>query len=636
VATKKISSTQLILWLAACAGAAAFLAGLCVAFASQAWQHLAIALIIAGFAAAALSVFFIAVLGRPAALNPLGLVLWLTALLGAVAFVAGQILGAVTEGWLTFCAALIFGGFVVAVVSLLLNIGTRRASAIINTAFLVYFAFIIVIVINYVNSRHFKRFDWTAEHHHQLTSQTLNIITNLDAKHRVSITTLFILMDAQQAGIFSALRDLLEEYRYNSSNIEVHHIDPITDRITAQKLKEQVKTSVNELLNTVVLQCGDRSKVVPMRDLLEMPQTPDYNPYMAREPPKFKGEDAITSAILAVAQEKQPTIYFTTGHGERDFDDFDKDMGMSQFGKILRRDNYKLEKLNLSTKKQVPEDCDLLVIAGPAKTFREDEVAALRQYLARNGKLMVMLQPKLASGGAPSGLEALLAEYNIKANSDFMILNKVQDILGRVAVTDQVIVQPDTGYPPGKITDKIRNQNTIFPAACQVDSAMPETEGAPPGAAAGPYRVSPLCKSADSSWGETDINKPDENKGVKGPFSLAVSVQPKGPERPNPYGGPPMPNPDENLPGPRLVVFGSVEFAANSTVKSFGNQDLIMNAVAWLAAKESQMGISAKPFEDRPINVSPAQLRTIFIFVFLLLPEFGVIAGVVVWFVRRK
>ena len=114
--------------------------------------------------------------------------------------------------------------------------------------------------------------------------------------------------------------------------------------------------------------------------------------------------------ILAVTQEKQSTIYFTTGHGERDFDVYREDIGLSQLGKLLRRDNYKLEKLNLATQKKVPDGCDLLVIAGPIKTFREDEVAALRQYLAGNGKLMVMLQPKLATGGAPSGLEALQTE----------------------------------------------------------------------------------------------------------------------------------------------------------------------------------------------------------------------------------
>ena len=531
---------------------------------------------------------------------------------------------------------LFFVGATIVICNLLLSLDVKKAVIVINVVFMMVFAFIILVAVNYVNVRHFKRYDWTQGASRQLSSQTVSIISNLDDKHHVVITTLFAPMDQLSAVTFGSLKDLLEEYRFDSSNIEVHHVDPLSDRIAMLRLKDQLKGPLQ--LNSVLVQCGANNKQVSLNDLIEQPSNPNQNPYMAQEPPKFKGEDAITAAIISVTQEKQSTICFTTGHGERDYDDYDKETGLSQFATALRRDNYKLDKVNLSLKKEVPSDCDLLVIAGPTKDFQPSELAALGVYLSKNGKLLIMLEPKIAGGGA-CGLDPLLAEYSVKANPDLMVVNKVRDMFtGEETISDQIIVAADAGYPPSKITDKIRTENTVLPGACPVDSAMPEPEGAPPGAPpAGPYRVTSLCKSAEgASWGITDLKKVDEKNSVKGPFSLAVSVEPKGTQQPNPYGGPPMTNPNEKVEGPRLVVFGSAHFAMNAFIRAYGNQDLLMNVVSWLAVKEAQMGIAAKPFEDRPIALTPVAAKVIFLFSVLLMPIFGAVSGIAVWVMRQK
>lgn len=553
---------------------------------------------------------------------------------GAIAAAAGFALNLFTEGWFRMALSLLIGGSVVAVLGLLLSLGARKALITVNVALMILFALVILVVVNYVNSRHYRRFDWTQGGRHKLNTQTLNIIGNL--KDRVIITTLFKPMNDMQYYTFSSVKDLLEEYRYSSNDLEVRHVDPFYDSTGVKKLATELK--IDEIQpNSLIVQCGAKYKQVALDELVKQDASPYRNPYQPQEPPKFRGEEAITAALINVTEAKQTTIYYTTGHGERDFDDYDEMKGMSEIAKALKRNNYKLEKVNLFEKKQVPDDCDLLVIPGPVKSFLPDEVTALRNYLGKNGNLLVMLEPKLASREPqPSGLEPLLSEYGVKVNSDIIVLNKLRDLFGRAMITDQVLVRGDMGYPPSKITEKMKTQNTILPVVCQIDAASPESEGGPPGAS-GPYRVASLCKSGETSWGETDIAKPDENKGIRGPLSLAVSVEPRGPEQPSPYGGPPMPSPSEKAEGPRMVVLGSVRFAANSDVNNYpGNQDLFLNSVSWLAAKEAQLGIAAKPFDVRPISVTPQQAKIILAISIILLPLLGGTAGVVVWILRRK
>jgi hypothetical protein len=554
-------------------------------------------------------------------------------IVGFVAFLAGLIMSAATEGWFRLSMSLMAGGGALAILAFLLNLGAKKAFITINVALMILFAAFILVVVNFVNSRHYKRFDWTQGGRHKLTSRTLNIIGNL--KERVIVTTLFKPMSDLQYYTFASLKDLLEEYKYNSNNTEIRHVDPFYDSTGVKRLAQELK--IDEIQpNSVIVQCGAKYKQIPSDDLIQQDANPYRNPYQSPEPPKFKGEEAVTAAILNVTEPKQTTLCFTAGHGERDCDDFDESKGMSELSKALKRDNYKVEKVNLFEKKQVPDDCDLLVIAGPTKAFRPDELTAIRNYLGKNGKLLVMLEPKVAAKQS-SGLEPLLAEYNVKVNTDLIVLNKLRDLFGRATITDQVLVRGDSGYPPSKITNKMKNENSILPVACMVDAAAPEGEGAPPPESAPPYRVNSLCKSGDGSWGETDITKPDESKGVKGPISLVVSVEPKAPEQPNPYGGPPIPSPNEKVEGPRMVVFGSALFACNECINSFpGNLDLVTNSVSWLAAKETQMGIAAKSFDVRPISVTPQQAKVILALSIILMPLAGAIAGVIVWFVRRK
>ena len=107
----------------------------------------------------------------------------------------------------------------------------------------------------------------------------------------------------------------------------------------------------------------------------------------------FKGEQQITSAIVALVEGKASKVYFTEGHGEHSVHDSNTPQGYGQLGDMVKNENVEVTTLNLAQKGEVPADADAVVIAGPAISFSPLEADALDKYLLNNGKLLVLLDP---------------------------------------------------------------------------------------------------------------------------------------------------------------------------------------------------------------------------------------------------
>ena len=95
-------------------------------------------------------------------------------------------------------------------------------------------------------------------------------------------------------------------------------------------------------------------------------------------------------------------------------------------------------------------------------------------------------------------------------------------------------------------------------------------------------------------------------------------------------------DPDAQPQGARLVVFGDVDFASNEYVENPGNADLFRNSVNWLAKKETQLGISAKPPDFRKATINPAQMKVIFWVSIAGIPVVPIVIGSLVWWKRRR
>jgi hypothetical protein len=72
-------------------------------------------------------------------------------------------------------------------------------------------------------------------------------------------------------------------------------------------------------------------------------------------------------------------VYFLTGHGEFSPDEVG-DFSYRQVKSALEAKNYRVETLNLLALNRIPQDAELIVIAGGTQPLAPDEVILLDEF----------------------------------------------------------------------------------------------------------------------------------------------------------------------------------------------------------------------------------------------------------------
>ncbi len=279
--------------------------------------------------------------------------------------------------------------------------------------------------------------------------------------------------------------------------------------------------------------------------------------------------DLLIPAILQISHAAKKRIYFTVGHGERDLFDTDRNLGYSEWRRLLEQNNYQADNLSLFTG-GVPGDATTVIAVGPRKDFMPRELAALAQYLARGGHLMVFIDPY----GSPSLVKFLKA-----CHLDF---------------TGQVVVDPAYRLTTGEILTAqmpiFSKENPITrsmtaPAVFSMARGVAVT-GRPGDQAPGGLvlaRGDSFLKSSPQSWASGDpaavtagITRFRAGRDLRGPIPVGsiVDLAPGG---------------DIHVPAQRMariVAFGNSAFASNQFIEMLGNRDLAVSAVNELAGDE--------------------------------------------------
>jgi ABC-type uncharacterized transport system involved in gliding motility auxiliary subunit len=447
----------------------------------------------------------------------------------------------------------------------------------------------ILVAINYLSSRHNKRWDLTAARQFSLSDQTKKVLHDLKEPIKIRVFA--------RSDEFQRFRDRLDEYQYQSKQVSTEYIDPEKKPGVAQQLGVTA-------LNTVVFEYKGRNEKV-----------------------NSDGEQELTNGLIKVIQGRQPKVYFTQGHGEKDTVSADRG-GYNAIVGGLTSGNFVVDKTVLAQAGKVPDDADVLVIAGPKTDFLPAEIDAVKAYLAKGGKLLVMLDPVLkADQPQPAGLQALLKEWGIDADNDIVL-----DVsgMGRLLGTDES-VPVAASYPAHPITENF-NLMTAYPLA----RSMTPVEGGVNG-----HTAQRLVETSRNSWGETNLKSltggqpakmDDDDK--KGPVSLAAAVSASATltitAKDEKKDGD-NPKPAET----RIVAFGDSDFASNGALGVSGNRDLFLNTINWLAQQENLIAIRPRDPEDRRITLTADQERRIFYLTVLIVPGLVLLAGVQTWWRRR-
>ncbi len=336
-------------------------------------------------------------------------------------------------------------------------------------------------------------------------------------------------------------------------------------------------------------------------------------------------EQDLTNALIKALSAMERMVYFLQAHGEKEPNDTERD-GYSAVSGLLRRDNYMVERLVLAQQNDVPDDATVVLIAGPTTDVLPAEAEALRRYLARAGKLMILLDPPVGPQAAPlPNLEAILREWGIDPGS-----NVVVDVSG--ATNDPSIAVAAT-YPLHAITERFATL-TIYPLARAVEPIEGGTDG---------HVAQTIVETSRQSWAESDLASLSSDTGVtmdedggdiSGPISIGVAVSAAVEEASAEAQTAPVDG-DALTPEARVVVFGDSDFASNAYGGVPGNLNLFANAISWLAGQENLIAIRPTEAEDRRVTMTPNQQWWAMATSVFLLPALVFGAGILTWWRRR-
>ena len=458
----------------------------------------------------------------------------------------------------------------------------------------------VVVMVNYLGARFFKRVYLSSQTRLELSSQTLGILKSLT--NQVNVTLYY----DKQDDFYPTIIGLLNEYRSANPHISVATVDYVRDAGEAQKIKEQYQLNSPTDKNLVIFDCAGRIKVANGTSLTQVKLEPVSNETereFRRKPIAFMGEQIFTSMLLAVTSARPFNAYFLQGHGEPSLSDTDE-TGYLKFGSILAQNYYiAVTNLQLLGDSTVPMDCNLLIIAGPKTALSEVELQKIDQYLAQGGRLFALFN--YSSINRPTGLESILVRWGVNLGNDY-----VQDPKNTISGQD-VIVYNFSQHPIVNPLTQLALQLILPRPVSRVNWQNPPADSP---------QVSELAFSSPASTLAGEAGEPPHA------YPLMVAVEQ------NTAAG------VANARGAtRILVVGDSFFLGNRQIESGGNRDFVGYAVNWLLDRATLLkGIGPRPVTEFRLLMTRTQQREVRWLLLGALPGVVLLFGCLVWLARRK
>lgn len=399
---------------------------------------------------------------------------------------------------------------------------------------------------------------------------------------------------AQSGGEDEVITSLLKKYEDESEHIKVEQKDPVVNPKFASEY-----TTDNLSANSLIVTCGDRSKVIDYNNMYE--SDIDYQTY-SYQTTGFDGEGQITSAIGYVTSENLPILYTLTGHGETELG--------STMKEGIEKANMEIKSLNLVSEGSVPEDADCLFIGSPSTDISSDEKDAILEYLENGGKAMIFSD---YNENKMENFDEILANYGLERTEGIVFEGDSQ----HYAMQMPYYILPDVGSAEavsGMSSDGYMVLAPFAQGIVQADDVRSTVV------------VNSLLSTSDQAYSKSNLSSGSlekEDGDTDGPFDVGVSVT-------------------ENVDDKETkLVYYSASSLLDSQVNqmvSGGNEKLVMESLKWMVDTEETATVS---IPSKSLQVSSLMIPgydAIFwkICVMGVIPGFFLVAGFVVWFKRRR
>src|SRR5256886_741735 len=480
--------------------------------------------------------------------------------------------------------------------------------------------FFVVSAVNWIGFRHYKRWDVSRDQKYALSDKTKRFLDTIKGKMRITV------FFSPSTPISADVSSLLTEYQYAAKGkIDIENIDPQRNLSRAKELFDKYKVVSDESL--LVIDYEGRNKTVKASDMAEI----DQSGMAMGEGPRvtaFKGEQAITSAMIDLVEGKKNTIGYVTGHKEPSIAepsplamlDQQQQAGspISLLKTFIENENIKFQELNLFNEPQIPAEIKTVMIIGPQYDLSDREIKLLHDFWNKQGRILLLIDP---SAKTPK-LSAFLNELGVKVNDD-RLMAFVRTGIEELALIRDVQARFLGGNP---VTKRLENVRGLFFGGTSSITLEPDR------VRAANIRLQPLIESEKGYFAETDYNTNDQNKlqadaqkAPKTQLTIGVSVEKGG-------------SGDEHVSmnSSRMVVVSSATFIQNSALTQDRQAlDFISSSANWLLSREQLIGIAPKIPKTLTFTLNESALRSLRWTILIFMPLIFVVLGTAVWWKRR-
>lgn len=392
-----------------------------------------------------------------------------------------------------------------------------------------------------------------------------------------------------------------ERYVELNNHIKIEKVDNLSARADLMQ-----KYSLNANDNLIIISCGENEKTLTEEEMYTFDET-TYEQIDITE-------EAITNAIVNVMAEEKAKIYFMSSHTM---------YNVELFGSIIdkmKNEVNEVENLDILANGSIPEDCDCLIISTLKEDITEMEKDKIIEYIRNGGKLLLMCGPNVEKVNL-SNFQAVLDEYAITIENGIVLEGSSANMVSgypNFIIEDMEVGTSLTRNLNQKLSICLPDAGKITFNEERIEELGIENEI--------------LLTTTEKGFLRTNLNQPSatrtEEDSIQEECILgAVATKKIDEERTS-----------------KLVIFANELFAMNMPVQMNGytmyaanlynNSDAVLNAIAYLNEKENGMTIR-KNYENVNYTVTEQQ-NTIIMAIIFTLPVVIIIAGIIIWQVRRR
>lgn len=363
----------------------------------------------------------------------------------------------------------------------------------------------------------------------------------------------------------------------------------------------------------IIVECGEKSKVLSANDLVTYDTSTSETISIA--------EEKLTSSIISVTSPKVPKVYFLQGYSE-----YSLSKNMNFLKMFLSNEINEVDTLDVLSVGKIPDDCDTLVITTPSKDFDDVATNAITDYI-NSGRNILWLNSALTTSKDMPNVNKVLAMYGV---NPFEV-----GVIRETNASKMVTNSPDLIIPEiqsSKVTKDIYNTTgVIFINATKINVNEDNLSD---------IKVSKtdLALASKDSYFRTDFNAKsdaaleDEEKGT---FIVGAELDKTLKEKNEETG--------ESAVTSKMIIFGENYFITDyplnqnsqyGAIQLAYNKDLVLNSIAYLADREED--ITARKSTGTVKYTATEEQDTIIKIIIFAVPIVIIIAGIVVWQIRRR